>query len=251
LYCTATVMRLKQLKYFNTKCAQTKRVAAVAIPTADTSSSSNNDSTHPVTAVLGMSCNPVAYVAPNRSSVLDSPNRNLDSSTSSSISCTSLCTPNVHTAGVSVLHVLHLYWRCLTSGKANIFPMTFDALIDHGSSAVLISKEYVSKLGLHHKHLCKLYTAKLAMENNGHKIEIEFSENVKLQLHDLSSYWSSTTVCAIIAPGLCSPMILGLPFLSHNDIVVNASACTIIDKKCNFNLLHLVAPSPPSTKHKL
>jgi len=26
--------------------------------------------------------------------------------------------------------------------------MTFDALIDHGSSAVLISEEYVSKLGL-------------------------------------------------------------------------------------------------------
>lgn len=57
-----------------------------------------------------------------------------------------------------------------------------------------------------------------------------------------STYWSSKTVCAIIAPGLCVPMILGLPFLSHNNIVVNASAHTVIDKKCDFNVLH---PTPP------
>jgi hypothetical protein len=47
-------------------------------------------------------------------------------------------------------------------------------------------------------------------------------------------------------------MILGLPFLVHNDIVVDASARTVIDKKCNFNLLHPVAPPPPlSLKQKL
>jgi hypothetical protein len=59
-------------------------------------------------------------------------------------------------------------------------------------------------------------------------------------------------VCAIIAPGLCTPMILRLPFLVHNDIVVDAAARTVIDKKCGFDLLHPVPPPlPPPPKQKL
>jgi hypothetical protein len=80
------------------------------------------------------------------------------------------------------------------------------------------------------------------MEKNGQKTEFEFSEYVKLQLHDPSSYWSSKAIHAIVTPRLCLPMILGLPFLSHNNIVVDASTRTAIDKKCDFNLLH---PRPP------
>ena len=38
-------------------------------------------------------------------------------------------------------------------------------------------------------------------------------------------------MCAMIASGLCAPMILGLPFLIHNNIIVDASARTVIDKK--------------------
>ena len=130
--------------------------------------------------------------------------------------------------------------------------LTFDALIDHGSSAALISEEYVSKLRLHHKHLIEPYTAELIMENNGQKVEVKFSKYVRLQLHHPSSYWSLKAVHTIVALGLCSLMILGLPFLSHNDIVVNISACTVIDKKCGFNLFHPVAPPPPPpVKQKL
>src|ERR1700729_4190255 len=47
-------------------------------------------------------------------------------------------------------------------------------------------------------------------------------------------------------------MILSLPFLSHNNIVVDTSTRTIIDKKCGFNLLHpIAAPLPPPVKKKL
>jgi len=47
-------------------------------------------------------------------------------------------------------------------------------------------------------------------------------------------------------------MILGLPFLVHNDIVVNAAARTVIDKKCGFDLLHPIPPlRPPPPKQKL
>jgi hypothetical protein len=117
--------------------------------------------------------------------------------------------------------------------------------IDHGSSAVLISNEWVAKLGLRRKRLLAPYYAELAMEKNGQKIDILFSEYVKIQLHDPSSFWSSKSVRTVIAPGLCAPMILSLPFLAHIDIVVDASARTVIDKKCNFDLLNPVAPPPP------
>jgi len=79
---------------------------------------------------------------------------------------------------------------------------------------------------------------------------IQFSEYVKLQLHDLDSYWTSKSVRTIIVPGLCAPMILGLPFLAHNNIVVDASAHTAIDKKCNFDFLHPMPPVPPPPPKK-
>ena len=89
------------------------------------------------------------------------------------------------------------------------------------------------------------------MENNGQKVKILFSEYVKLQLHDPSTLWSSKSIHTIVALGLCAPMILGLPFLSHNNIVVDASTCTAVDKKSSFNLLNPVAPVVPVPKIKL
>src|ERR1700683_715540 len=84
---------------------------------------------------------------------------------------------------LDLLHIPHLYWHCTTSGQNNEFLVKFDVLIiDHGLSTVLISEEYVLKLGLHRKCLHEPYSAELAMENNGQKVNIEFSEYIKLQL---------------------------------------------------------------------
>jgi hypothetical protein len=149
---------------------------------------------------------------------------------------------------VAPTHVPLFYWKCLAGSKD--FPVIFEALIDHGSSTILISEDFLSKLGLCRKCLPVPYSAELAMEKNGQKVEIQFSEYIKIKLHDPSSYWSLKSVCTIIAPGLCAPMILGLPFLIHNDIVVDAGARTVIDKKCNFDLLHLLPPAPPHHLNK-
>ena len=119
--------------------------------------------------------------------------------------------------------------------------MKFEALIDHRSSAVLISEQYISLLGLRRRQLCEPYSAELTMDNNG-CTDIQFSEYVKLQLHDVSSFWSLKSIHAIIVPGLCAPMILGLPFLVHNDIIVDTVAQTVVDKKCGFDLLHPTGP---------
>ncbi|KAF9028686.1 hypothetical protein BDZ89DRAFT_919181, partial [Hymenopellis radicata] len=38
------------------------------------------------------------------------------------------------------------------------------------------------------------------------------TDYVKLRCRDVNNFWTSRTVKAVVAPSLCSPMILGLPF---------------------------------------
>jgi hypothetical protein len=57
----------------------------------------------------------------------------------------------------------------------------------------------------------------------------------------------------IIAPSLCAPVILGLPFLAHNNIVIDHALRTAIDKCSGFDLLHPTpppVPKPPRQKLK-
>jgi hypothetical protein len=93
----------------------------------------------------------------------------------------------------------------------------------------------------------------LAMPNQNSKRTLELSEYVKLQLYDPVGNWTSKTVRALIAPSLCAPVILGLPFLSHNNIVIDHALRTAIDKTLGFDLLNPTpppAPKPPRQKLK-
>jgi hypothetical protein len=74
---------------------------------------------------------------------------------------------------------------------------------------------------------------------------------MKLKLHDRNNLYSARTIRAIIAPSLCHEIILRLPFLLHNQIVVNARHHTAIDSKCMFDLLHPVPPIISKPKMKL
>jgi hypothetical protein len=64
----------------------------------------------------------------------------------------------------------------------------------------------------------------------------------KLKLHDRDSWYSAQTVRALVAPSLCHPIILGLPFLHHNNVTVNVRDSSAINMTANFDLLHPVAP---------
>jgi hypothetical protein len=150
---------------------------------------------------------------------------------------------------VAPFHVLHMYWHCMASGPATEFPVTIKALFDHGSHAVLISETFASQLGLRRHSLPKPETVELAMQSGKKKVEIELHDWVKIRLSDPSALWTSKSVRAIVAPGLCSPIILGLPFLSHNNIVIDHSTRTAIDKSCGFDLLNpMPPPVPPHQK---
>src|ERR1700678_436350 len=44
----------------------------------------------------------------------------------------------------------------------------------------------------------------------------------------LDNAWTSRPVCALVVPGLCTEILLGLPFLVDNKIVVDHDAQTAI-----------------------
>jgi hypothetical protein len=77
------------------------------------------------------------------------------------------------------------------------------------------------------------------------KEDVKLHEYCKLSLYNPSGAWSARTVKALIAPGLCSPIILGLPFLERNKIVVDHELRTAISKIGNFDLLNPTPPTPP------
>ena len=104
---------------------------------------------------------------------------------------------------------------------------------------VLIRDDVVEQLGLHRHILLVPEVIQLAMEGNGKKVEVKLTEWVKLKLCDISSSWCAKSVCAIIISGLCTAILLSLPFLSHNHIVIGHHACMAIDKTTSFDLLNL------------
>ena len=118
------------------------------------------------------------------------------------------------------------------------------ALIDNGAHLVLIHPELVSELNLKKHRLPKPEPVDVAMQN-GQNSQSELYEYVKLSLTSLDAKWTSKSVKALIAPGLCMPIILGLPFLIHNCIITNHAARTCIDKLSNYDLLNPLPVSPP------
>ncbi len=48
-----------------------------------------------------------------------------------------------------------------------------------------------------------------------------------------------------MAPSLCLPIILGLPFLKHNHIVVDTTYRTAVHFDSGLDLLHPYSPLPP------
>jgi hypothetical protein len=57
-------------------------------------------------------------------------------------------------------------------------------------------------------------------------------------------------VHALVAPGLCFKVLLGLPWLVHNKIIIDHSTCTAVDKSCGFDILNenCITPSHRTIK---
>jgi hypothetical protein len=78
----------------------------------------------------------------------------------------------------------------------------------------------------------------LAVSESENRIVQTLAEWVKLKLYNPNDLWASRTVHAVVTPGLCTDIILGLPFLRINKIVIDHEQNTCIAKDSNYDLLH-------------
>lgn len=211
---------------------------------------------HPVASVIGSSSNAVAYMAPNESNVFSEESVS-DDSDRVSIGYTdevevsrrfvaSVASPTskvVEREPKAPFHVDHLFWRCAVSsgGTGDVLVPVFDALIDDGAYAVLICSSLVDELGLKRRKLPRPEDVEGAMSTPGDVSQkTTLSEYVNLSLYCPFSGWAARTVRAIIAPSLCAPIILGLPFIVFNNVVVDAGLRTAICKNDSHDLLNPV-----------
>ena len=155
--------------------------------------------------------NAAAAMLPNSPGTFDSDSEDYDTlSNRDTISCS--------------LHAKHLLWDCQVHSLISDFPVKTHALLDNGTHLVLIQPELIDQLGLKKYHLHTPEIIDVAF-NNKKKKTTELYFYVKHSLTSLDSYWTSRTVKALVMPELCTPIILGLPWLIHNSIVTDHEAC--------------------------
>ena len=135
------------------------------------------------------------------------------------------------------LMVPHLFWRASVSPPQSL-PCSFDCLLDNGSHTVLICDSLVNKLGLRKKRLKMPIETEVAMNVSENEKSVTLHEFVKLSLYDTSGEYWAKPVHTVVTLNLCCPVLLGLPFLSHNNIVVDHVKWTAIDKSQGFDLLN-------------
>ena len=104
-------------------------------------------------------------------------------------------------------------WKCHVNGPLVDLPLEVDTLIDNGSSLVLIDKGVVTRLGLRTRELHKPVFVGTAFSSSSVPQKATVSCYINLSLSSIDARFHSRTVRAIIAPSLCKPIILGVPFL--------------------------------------
>ena len=157
---------------------------------------------------------------------------------------------NNHFQRVSIapLTVEHLKWDANVFG-CNEFPTRVNCLLDNGAHLVLIRPETVADLTLPIRKLSEPISITLALE--GEKVISKFHDYVHLQLSSINNEWSSKPVHVLITPDLCTNILLGLPFLAHNNIVIDHAAHTAISKDSGFDLLNENSRMPRNNVKKM
>ena len=142
----------------------------------------------------------------------------------------------------------HFIWRCFVDGPSTKFPVKVSSLVDNGCHLVLIRPDIVAKLGLRTFPLPSPEPIDVAIKDVKKKKKMVLENFVILNATSIDQVWTSRRVRALIAPDLCMPIIFGLPFLSHNDIVTDHALRSCIDKKTGYNLINPETVTPPQTK---
>ena len=140
----------------------------------------------------------------------------------------------------------HYHWRCAIDGADSLNCVDLEALINNGSHTVLIRDDLVDNLKLCRWKLHEPMNISLAVSDSENRVVTTLTEWVKLKLFDRNNLWSSRTVHAVVTPGLCTDVILGLPFLKVNKIITDHSNNTCVAKDHGYDLLN--PPAAPEEK---
>jgi hypothetical protein len=143
-------------------------------------------------------------------------------------------------------------WHQLAPVGTSFFQgkMILSSIALHTSHMDLIDSEHTKRLGLEQRKLDRPERIELAMQPGEDRKGIELSHYVKLHLHDPSGAWTPCSICTFVAPNLCSPVVLGLPFLSRNKIVIDHDERTAINKLGDFDLLNPKTPDAPKARKR-
>lgn len=142
---------------------------------------------------------------------------------------------------IAPLHQTHYHWDCLVDGPALSAPLPIRALIDHGSSTVLIDAAFADQLGLWRFRLHKPLKVGMGVMSG----DVELCEFVKIRPFSADSWSFSKSLQAVVVNNLCAPILLDGPFLNANQIVIDHHLRTAISKLGNYDILNPMSPSPP------
>ncbi|KAF9537344.1 hypothetical protein CPC08DRAFT_738882 [Agrocybe pediades] len=139
----------------------------------------------------------------------------------------------------------HLIWEALIDSPALDFPVKLKTLIDNGSHLVLVRPDVVERLQLKSTPLREPLRVSVAL-GNGKKEITTLVDSVSFRATSSDGRWTSKLVQAIVAPNLCSSIVFGLPFLTHNKIVIDHDLLTAILKtsECKCDLLNPLFVKP-------
>jgi hypothetical protein len=101
-------------------------------------------------------------------------------------------------------------------------------------SMTFLQAYIVEQLGLQIHTLKEPEIIDIALKDLEGKRKMELKNFVILDATSIDQQWHSKH---IHTPNLCMPIIFGLPFLSHNNIVSDHALCSCIDKKTGYNLI--------------
>ncbi|RDB31066.1 hypothetical protein Hypma_000019 [Hypsizygus marmoreus] len=119
------------------------------------------------------------------------------------------------------------------------FPLSISALVDNGCPSTVISTALADQLGL------RRYPLPPAEDNLSSLSEspLPCKEYVKMEVSSGNGGWRSDVFRAKVIVGLPLPLILGMPFLSSHQIVIDPNLRTATDKRTGFDLLNPTIPS--------
>ena len=138
----------------------------------------------------------------------------------------------------------HLMLKFHIAAQHLDFPSKFNAMLDNGTHVVLIHPDTISELQLEHFKLKKPKKVSIAISDKK-KETMTLVDYIKFSVTSLDNAWTSKPIFAIIAPGLCLPLILGLPFLIKNNIVIDHADRTAVDEVSSYDLLNPPIIEPP------